>query len=608
MERLMIECAIRAALIGTATALALGLLRVKNAAARHAAWTGVLLAMLLLPAWTAWGPRAPVRVLPAPAVVEPIATVTTMDHPQPAGVEPSRPAPHHRAIPWREMLLGVYLLGVLWPLLRLIIGTIRANRLTSADCVAPITVGLFRPRVILPVGWQEWPAEKIGPILAHERAHVCRRDPLVQWLALLNRALFWFHPLAWWIERRLAALAEEACDAAVLAQGHDARDYAQCLIEAERFVMLAGSRFALGMTSVGMTMPGSALPHRVKLLFDGAAPARLSRPRAILAAAACLTGGIVFGAGSLERAPQVLKLERWPELMLPKPPEITFLQLLAQVQTRTPEAQQPAPAKPDPTFEVVSVRPADIPALLKGTPMIVRRDDAAFVNSNITMMDLLSIAYETAWEYISGPSWLTTTTFEINAKLPAGAKSEQVPGMLRSMLADRFKLQLHHVPKTEDVYRLKIGKNGIKFKEASPDTPAALKGRCPQRPGHTQCRSISLGSWVASQNRFIRTMVQMGQPMNSDGMIDLPVIDETGLTGLYDFDLEWIPADGTGIGQADQRLPPDSPALGLDPPRPSTKARTISEAFDAIGLHLERSKHDANAIVIDHLEKTPTEN
>ena len=564
MGRLMLECAIRAALIGAGTALVLSMVRVKNAAARHAAWTGVLVAMLLLPAWTAWGPKAAVRVLPAPAVVEPVATITALDNPQPVRIEPARPAPHTRAVPWREMLLGVYVLGALWLLLRLVIGTFRANRLTSAECIAPITVGLFRPRVILPDGWQEWAPGRLGPILAHEHAHVRRRDPLVQWLALLNRALFWFHPLAWWLERRLAALAEEACDAAVLECGHDAGEYAQCLLEMERSVMQAGARFAV----LGMAMPGSGLPHRIKLLFDGVRPTRTSWPRTAGTAAACIAAAAVFGGATLER-----------------------------VRAQTTEQ----PAETDPAFEVVSVRPADIDALRKGAPLIVRRDDTAFVNTDIPLMTLITIAYETADEFVSGPSWLTTAAYEINAKLPAGAKSDQVPGMLRSMLAERFKLQVHHVPKTEDVYVLKIGKNGIKFKEASPDTPATLKGRCISRPGHTQCRSMNFGIWAANQTCGIRTIVQMGQAINSDGMIDLPVIDETGLTGLYDFDLEWIPADGTGSGQADQRLPPNFPGLALDPPRPSTKARTISEAFDAIGLHLERSKHDANAIVIDHI-------
>ena len=134
---------------------------------------------------------------------------------QPASTE------RHVAFDWA---LGVYLMGFCILLLRLAIGTIRANRLTSASCVGPITVGLFRPRIILPASSREWPQAQLDAVMTHEGEHIRRRDPLFQWIALLNRAIFWFHPLAWWLERRLSGLAEEACDTAVLAKGHDPRD------------------------------------------------------------------------------------------------------------------------------------------------------------------------------------------------------------------------------------------------------------------------------------------------------------------------------------------------------------------------------------------------
>ena len=84
-----------------------------------------------------------------------------------------------------------------------------------------MTVGWLHPVIVLPPNWRDWPAGKLEAVLTHEHEHARRRDPLVQWLALLNRAVFWFHPLAWWLERRISALAEEACDAAVMRRGHD---------------------------------------------------------------------------------------------------------------------------------------------------------------------------------------------------------------------------------------------------------------------------------------------------------------------------------------------------------------------------------------------------
>ena len=117
--------------------------------------------------------------------------------------------------------------------MRLAIGTVRAyrlvrqsvmnhGRLTSAACASPVT-WMASPVVILPETWHEWSSSKLDAVLAHEQAHVRRRDPLVQWLALLNRAVFWFHPIAWWLERRLTALAEQTWDDAVLDRGHNRR-------------------------------------------------------------------------------------------------------------------------------------------------------------------------------------------------------------------------------------------------------------------------------------------------------------------------------------------------------------------------------------------------
>src|SRR5690349_15713916 len=218
MIRFFLECAIRAALIVGGTAAVLYASRLKVAAVKHRVWTGVLLLMLLLPLWTAWGPKAPLRFLPArveKAVNAPV--ILGVAHPG----SPATPGASQTAVPSspRPILpivetsrLGIYVLGAGALYARLAIGTIRRRRLlrqawpvdgslTSGTCAAPVTVGCFRPRAILPEGWQQWPRRQVDVVLAHEGEHVRRRDPLVQWLALLNRAIFWFHPAAWWLER-----------------------------------------------------------------------------------------------------------------------------------------------------------------------------------------------------------------------------------------------------------------------------------------------------------------------------------------------------------------------------------------------------------------------
>ncbi len=260
MEKLILECVLRSALIAGGTWLALRLFRVRAARVRHAVWASVVLLMLALPAWTIWGPKAVLHVLkPAPLVAAPVSAVTQ------TWADEAVTVPASQKTPWTlaDSLLVLYLAGLSLLLLRLLIGTARARllvrhaasvdgRLTSKSCVAPVTIGWLRPSVILPPGWKSWTESQLDAVLAHEDEHARRHDPLVQWLALLNRAVFWFHPLAWWLERRLSSLAEEACDDAVLLRGHDPLDYSECLLGMAQIVRDPGMR----VSSVGMAMPG----------------------------------------------------------------------------------------------------------------------------------------------------------------------------------------------------------------------------------------------------------------------------------------------------------------------------------------------------------------
>src|SRR5580704_5072609 len=269
MESLFVECAVRAALIAVVTAVVLRVIGIKPAAARHTAWTGVMLTMLLLPIWTAWGPKAPIRLLPPVDWRGSIQTPRQNVLPYSVRLTEIRPiqtSEPHRAgqnWTWQSLLLIVYGIGAFGFLTRLAIGTARTHRLRnranvrdgrgiSSECTCPITVGWLHPVVILPKNWQEWPPQQLDAVLTHEREHVRRRDPLIQWLALVNRAIFWFHPLSWWLERKLSVLAEEACDAAVLARGHSPQDYSEYLLDIARSVSRSGSRLGI----VGMGMPG----------------------------------------------------------------------------------------------------------------------------------------------------------------------------------------------------------------------------------------------------------------------------------------------------------------------------------------------------------------
>jgi TonB family protein len=150
--------------------------------------------------------------------------------------------------------------------------------------------------VVLPESWSQWPAAQLDAVLTHEHEHARRRDPLFQWLALLNRAVFWPHPLAWWLERRMAALAEEACDAVVLAHGHDPRDYSKYLIDMARSVATNGARIQVW----GMAMPGGFLEQRIRRILEGGPMPRLSRPRLVGACIACAATSAAFATSTLD--------------------------------------------------------------------------------------------------------------------------------------------------------------------------------------------------------------------------------------------------------------------------------------------------------------------
>jgi hypothetical protein len=125
-----------------------------------------------------------------------------------------------------------------------------------------VTLGLWAPVVILPPDWTEWDEAEFAAVLAHEEEHVRRRDPLVAFITLINRAVFWFHPLSWWLRREISALSEQACDAAVVSRGHDKDHYAAILLRFARASAVTGGRIA----PFGTTMPGAGLTRRLRML------------------------------------------------------------------------------------------------------------------------------------------------------------------------------------------------------------------------------------------------------------------------------------------------------------------------------------------------------
>src|SRR5215470_2181255 len=110
-------------------------------------------------------------------------------------------------------------------------GLIDGIEIRCSDRVsAPVTLGVARPVIVLPSGWQEWDTSRLEAVLAHESSHVRRRDPAVQALSAIHRALLWFSPLSWFLHARIVRLAEDASDDAALSATNDRVSYAETLL------------------------------------------------------------------------------------------------------------------------------------------------------------------------------------------------------------------------------------------------------------------------------------------------------------------------------------------------------------------------------------------
>ena len=223
MFALAADISLRIVAAAAAVGLVLVVLRVRSGAARHAAWSAVLLAMLTMPVLMAIVPLVDV---PVPSTLaldfgaiageasphEPWETPVSPDitEPQPS-VAVTSPAlegkerPSRLAFDWRIAAIALYAAGALFFFVRIAVGWILARRLVargirvaydnralvfeSPAIATPMTTGIVSPCVLLPVTWREWPEDKLQAVMAHENAHIARRDSLVALLAHANRDL-----------------------------------------------------------------------------------------------------------------------------------------------------------------------------------------------------------------------------------------------------------------------------------------------------------------------------------------------------------------------------------------------------------------------------------
>jgi uncharacterized protein (TIGR03435 family) len=257
--------------------------------------------------------------------------------------------------------------------------------------------------------------------------------------------------------------------------------------------------------------------------------------------------------------------------------------------------QKPAEA---PGFEVASIKPSDPNP---SSPMFIgmSADGAMVKYTNITLRDCIRGAYRVREFQIVGPDWMTRARFEISAKLPQGASADQIPEMLQALLAERFKLEVRREMKEENVYALMAGNGGAKLKPTEVKTDSnSEKALGPDGkprdlmmfatpPGGVviTAPSASLASLVGLMSRFTAR----------------PVVDMTGIEGLYDFKLIFAP-EINGNLLAGGVPGPDGAGTSVEP------APSVVDAVKQYGLRLEARKAPIEMLIVTRLEKTPTEN
>jgi len=229
-----------------------------------------------------------------------------------------------------------------------------------------------------------------------------------------------------------------------------------------------------------------------------------------------------------------------------------------------------------PSFEVVSIK---LNTSASGRSES-HSDRGRWTGVNLSLKSLIVRAYGLRDYQVEGPDWLGSQHFDISAKfpeaLPSGPENREkygaaIQSMTQKMLDDRFHLAVHRTTKPSAVYGLVVGKNGIKFKEV----PLG-ESHSNSNNNHYEGKCVTMSQFAAVLSVFM----------------DLPVVDATGLKGFYDLTLDWVP-------ESHSSKPGETAPIGI----------SLTDAVaDQLGLKLEHRKAPIDILVVDHVEKLPTEN
>ena len=440
------------------------------------------------------------------------------------------------------------------------------------DAVAgPMTCGMLRPAIIMPVSAQDWDEASLRRSLRHELEHVARWDLFTNCVARTICAAYWFHPLVWVAWQRLRLEAEKACDDAVVMED-DARDYASLLVSMAQ-PAAGGQPPLLAMAS------RDDLTARVAALLDrGQRRGPVGRRRAaglIVVATAAMIG------------------------MAP----ITVARAMPQAQG--------AAASQSTTF-------AD--ATIKRLPNVeLRQIDGRIIGTGLTVQNLLTMAFDVR-DIENVPLWVRMDRFDIVAKAPAEITKTRESKHLQALLIERFKLVAHQETRDFPVYALVLARpdrslgpqltpsqmdcsrrESIRARTVSGVEPAAAAQALPN------CSTTSSDGRIAgggvTLEELTRNLPTHLRFYGTGVLFDRPLLDRTGLTGRFDFRLEWEQdvAGSSAAPSGRRQVQPLMSALESNAPR------FLAALQQQLGLKIESQMAPAPVLVIDSIEP-PTEN
>jgi len=442
---------------------------------------------------------------------------------------------------------------------------------SSPGFLEPGVVGFLRPVLLLPEGiLKSLTPPQLEAVLAHELCHIRRRDNLTSTIHMVVEAVFWFHPAVWWIGTRLVQERERACDEAVLSLGSEPRDYADAILSVCKLYMESPLVCVSGIS-------GSDLKKRIVRIMIGRVGDNLTFRRKLLLAVA----GVVA---------------------------LTVPVLLGITNTFPLRAQ--STVGDTPKFDAVSIK-------LNKTGKAGMQENLSqpggYVKAtNFTLRYLIEKSYFPFHPFgspanqlvVSGTSgWMDSEHFDVEARAEGNPTVKQKQLMLKSVLADRFKLTVHHETRQLPIYDLvlaKVGKTGPQLVPHGDDTncvDAAAIGPPP---------SAGTGRWLPTCGAF--SLVNSGtgfQPLarditmgwfaeNLSGLVGRLVVDRTGLSGTFDVTLAYTPDSG----QLGYQLRNDANA-----PDPSAPPSIFTALQEQLGLKLDSQTGPVDVLVVDHAEE-----